>query len=41
MPDGLMIMRYNDCSGIDIKFKNPEEKIRITNKTLMRIFNLH
>jgi len=41
MPEGLIVMKYDDRSGIDIKVKCPEEKIKITDKTLMYIFNLH
>ncbi|MFX1431754.1 MAG: hypothetical protein ACFFCY_16430 [Promethearchaeota archaeon] len=41
MPDGLITMRYDNCSGIDIKMKYSEDKIMIANKTLMRIFNLN
>jgi hypothetical protein len=41
MPDGLIIMRYDDRSGIDIKLKYPQEKEKVSDKTLMHIFNLH
>lgn len=41
MPDGLIVMKYDDRSGIDVKVKYPEEEVKITNKTLMHIFNLH
>jgi hypothetical protein len=41
MPDGLIVMRYDDRSGIDVKVKYPEGKVKISNKTLMHIFNLH
>ena len=41
MPDGLIVMKYDDRSGIDIKTKYPEEKVNIANRTLMHIFNLH
>jgi hypothetical protein len=41
MPDGLIVMKYDDRSGIDIKAAYPEEKARIADKTLMHIFNLH
>ena len=41
MPDGLLVMKFDDRSGIDIKAKYPEEKVKISNRTLMHIFNLH
>lgn len=41
MPDGLIVMKFDDRSGIDIKAKYPEEKVKISNRTLMHIFNLH
>ena len=41
MPDGLIVMRYDDRSGIDVKVKYPEEKLKVSDKTLMHIFNLH
>ena len=41
MPDGLIIMKYDERSGIDIMAKYPEEKLKISNKTLMHILNLH
>lgn len=41
MPDGLIVMKYDERSGIDIMAKYPEEKLKISNKTLMHILNLH
>ena len=41
MPDGLIVMKYDDRSGIDIKAKYPEGKLATSDKTLMHIFNLH
>jgi hypothetical protein len=34
-------MKYDERSGMEIKAKYPEEKIEISNKTLMHILNLH
>ncbi|NVM35551.1 MAG: hypothetical protein HWN81_08135 [Candidatus Lokiarchaeota archaeon] len=41
MPNGIIVMKYDDRSGIDIKAKYPEEKVKISSRTLMHIFNLH
>ncbi|MFX1390985.1 MAG: hypothetical protein ACFE9Z_13050, partial [Promethearchaeota archaeon] len=41
MPKGLIILKYDDRSGIDIKVKYPEDKTKIDDKTIMHIFNLH
>ena len=41
MPDGLIFMKYDERSGMEIKAKYPEEKLKISNKTLMHILNLH
>lgn len=41
MPDGLIVMKYDERSGIDIMAKYPENKLKISNKTLMHILNLH
>lgn len=34
-------MKYDERSGIDIMAKYPENKLKISNKTLMHILNLH
>ena len=41
MPDGLIVMKYDDRSGIDIKATYPEGKLKTSDRTLMHIFNLH
>ncbi len=41
MPEGLIVMKYDDRSGINIKANYPKEKLNITNGTLMNIFSLH
>lgn len=41
MPNGLIIMKYDYKSGIDIKARYPEEELNITEDTLMNIFSLH
>ena len=41
MPDSLIFMKYDERSGMEIKAKYPEEKLKISNKTLMHILNLH
>ncbi len=41
MPEGFIIMRYDDRSGIDIKTTFPEGKLETSERTLMHIFNLH
>lgn len=41
MPNGIIVMKYDERSGIDIKVKYPEEKVNISNKSFMHIFNLH
>lgn len=41
MPEGLIVMKYNDRSGINIKVNHPKEKLNITNGTLINIFSLH
>ena len=41
MPKSLIVMKYNDRSGIDIKANFPQEKLDITNGTLMNLFSLH
>lgn len=41
MPDGLIFLKYDERSGMEIKAKYPEKKFKITDKTLMHILNLH
>ncbi len=41
MPNGLIFMKYDERSGMEIKAKYPEKKFKITDKTLMQILNLH
>ena len=41
MPDGLLVMKYNERSGIDIKAQYPEEGLKISKETLMHIFSMH
>ena len=41
MPKGLIVMKYNERSGIDIKASFPQEELDISNRTLMNIFSLH
>ncbi|MFX1308718.1 MAG: hypothetical protein ACFE8C_03400 [Promethearchaeota archaeon] len=41
MPEGLIVMKYNDRSGIDIKAKYPKGKMKTSDKTFKHIFNLH
>ncbi len=41
MPEGFIVMRYDDRSGIDIKATFPEGKLQTSERTLMHIFNLH
>ncbi|MEE9378920.1 MAG: hypothetical protein V3V33_12890 [Candidatus Lokiarchaeia archaeon] len=41
MPNGIIVMKYDERSGIDIKAKYPEEKVNISNKSFMHILNLH
>ncbi|MHA1987744.1 MAG: hypothetical protein ACW98D_14000 [Promethearchaeota archaeon] len=41
MPKGLLIMGYNNKSGISIKAKYHNEKLNITDGTLMNILSLH
>ncbi len=41
MPDGFIFMKYDERSGMEIKAKYPEEKLQISDKTLMHILNLH
>ncbi|MBY8984354.1 MAG: hypothetical protein KGD65_04745 [Candidatus Lokiarchaeota archaeon] len=41
MPKGLIIMRYDNKSGISIKAKYPGEGLDVSDGTLMNIFSLH
>jgi len=41
VPKGLIVMKYNERSGIDIKASFPQEELDISNRTLMNIFSLH
>lgn len=41
MPDGLIVMKYDERSGIDIKATYPKGKVKTSDRTLMHIFNLH
>ena len=41
MPDGLIVMKYDDRIGIDIKAKYPKGKTKASDKTLMHMFTLH
>ena len=41
MPKGLMIMRYDNRSGISIEAKYPNEELNMADGTLMNIFSLH
>ncbi len=41
MPNGLIVMKYDERSGLEILAKYPEEKVDISNNTLMHILNLH
>ncbi|MFX1503480.1 MAG: hypothetical protein ACFFDH_21130 [Promethearchaeota archaeon] len=41
MPTGLIFMKYDERSGMEIKAKYPEENLEISDKTLMHILNLH
>ncbi|UCD01955.1 MAG: hypothetical protein JSV23_02745 [Promethearchaeota archaeon] len=39
MPNGLIFIKYNDWSRIDIKVKYPKGKLKTLDKTLTHIFN--
>ncbi|MFX1571381.1 MAG: hypothetical protein ACFFB0_01420 [Promethearchaeota archaeon] len=41
MPKGLIVMKYNERSGADIKASFPQEELDISSRTLMNIFSLH
>jgi len=41
MPEGLIVMKYNNKSGIAIKANYPEESMKLQESTLMHIFNIH
>lgn len=42
MPDGILVMKWNERTAIDVLFKHPEnENFKISNKTLLHVLNLH
>ncbi len=41
MPEGLLVMKYNNKSGIAIKANYPEESMKLQESTLMHILNIH
>jgi len=41
MPEGLIVMKYNNKSGIAIKANYPEESMKLQESTLMHILNIH
>ena len=41
MPDGLIFMKYDERSGIEIRAKYSEKEFKVTDSTLMHILNLH
>lgn len=41
MPEGIIVMKYSDKSGIAIKAQYPEEKMKLQENALMHIFNIH
>lgn len=41
MPNRLIIIKYDERSGIEIKAKYPEGELKTTDKTLMHLLNLH
>lgn len=41
MPEGLIVMKYNNKSGIAIKANYPEESMKLQESTLMHLFNIH
>lgn len=41
MPEGLLVMKYNNKSGIAIKANYPEESMKLKESTLMHILNIH
>lgn len=41
LPETLIVMKYDERSGIDIKATYPEGKMKTSNNTLMHILNLH
>ena len=41
MPEGIIVMRYNNKSGVAIQAQYPEEKMKLQENTLMHIFNIH
>ncbi len=41
MPEELIVMKYNNKSGIAIKANYPEESMTLQESTLMHILNMH
>ncbi len=42
MPEGLLIMQWNDRSGIEVIDQYPEAiEEKISTKTLLQIYNMH
>jgi hypothetical protein len=41
MPDCLIVMKYSQRKGVDIRAQYPKGKLKITKDTLMHIFNMH
>jgi len=41
MPEGIIVMRYNNKSGVAIQAQYPEEKMKLQENALMHIFNIH
>lgn len=41
MIEGLVIIKYDKRSGADIIVKYPDDKLEISNQTLMHVLNIH
>lgn len=42
MPDGILVMKWNERTAIDVIFKYPNnQSFKISNKTLLHVLNLH
>ena len=41
MPEGLIVMKYNERKGVDIQAKYPKGELKVSKETLMHVFNLH
>ena len=42
MPEGIIVLKWDERSSADILAQYPEDKIlKITNKTIMQIYNMH